>query len=75
MAIYQRRLDETDFEAEDHLLLGLMQQRQGHADAAARAWKNVLEARQVSPKTLEELCSPVCPGASLGGGDSGRRTA
>ena len=55
MAIYQRRLDEKGLEAEDHLLLGLVHQRQGQADAAARDWKKVLEASEVSPQTLEEL--------------------
>jgi len=55
MAIYQRRLDEKGLEAEDHLVLGLMHQRHGRADAAARAWKKVLEAGQATPRSLEEL--------------------
>ncbi len=55
MAIYQRRLDEKGLEAEDHLLLGQLYERQGRADAAARAWKKVLEADQVSPDSLDEL--------------------
>ena len=55
MAIYERRLDEKHLEAEDHLLLGLLHQRQGQADAAARDWKKVLEAGEVSPQSLEEL--------------------
>jgi len=55
MAIYQRRLDEKGLEAEDHLLLGLMHQRNGRRDAAARAWNKVLEAGEVSPRSLEEL--------------------
>jgi tetratricopeptide (TPR) repeat protein len=55
MAIYQRRLDEKGLEAEDHFLLGLMHQRHGRVDAAARAWKKVREADQVSPQSLEEL--------------------
>ncbi len=54
-AIYQRRLDEKGLEAEDFLLLGLMLQREGRADGAARAWKKVLEAGEVSPPSLEEL--------------------
>ena len=55
LAIYQRRLDEKALEAEDHVLLGLVYQRQGRADAAARAWKKVLEAGEVSPRSLDEL--------------------
>jgi predicted CXXCH cytochrome family protein len=54
-AIYQRRLDEKELEAEDHLLLGLMLQRQGRNDIAAREWKKVLDAGQVSSPMLEEL--------------------
>jgi predicted CXXCH cytochrome family protein len=53
-AIY-KRLDPEDLEAEDHLVMGLLHQRQGRADAAARDWKNVFEAGQASPQTLEEL--------------------
>jgi tetratricopeptide (TPR) repeat protein len=55
MAIYQRGLDEKGLVAEDHLLVGLLLQRQRRAEAAARAWKRVLEADQVPPQTLEEL--------------------
>jgi predicted CXXCH cytochrome family protein len=55
MAIYERRLDRKTLEAEDLLLLGSMLQRQGRPGAAAMAWKQVLEAREVTPKTLEEL--------------------
>jgi tetratricopeptide (TPR) repeat protein len=59
MAIYQRRLGEKGLEAEDHLLLGLLYQRHGRADAAARAWKKAIEAGDVSPQSLEELAR-VC---------------
>ena len=55
MAIYQRRLDEKELEAEDHLLLGLMLLRRGRNDLAGREWKKVLDAGQVSPRSLEEL--------------------
>jgi predicted CXXCH cytochrome family protein len=55
MAIYERRLDEKRLEPEDHLLVGSLHQRRGQTDAAARAWKKVLEAGEVSPHVLEEL--------------------
>ena len=55
MAIYLRRVNEKGLEAEDYLLLGLLYQRQGRADAAERAWSKVLEAKAVSPRVLEEL--------------------
>jgi len=54
-AIYQRLPGENALEAEDHLLLGLIHQRNGRADAAARAWRKVNEAGAVSPHLLEEL--------------------
>jgi tetratricopeptide (TPR) repeat protein len=55
MAIYQRRLDDKSLEVEDRLLRGMMLQRHGQPDAAARDWKQVLETSEVSPQTLEEL--------------------
>jgi Tfp pilus assembly protein PilF len=55
MAIYQRRLDEKGLDAEDHLVLGLLHQRHGQVEAAARAWKKAVEAEEVSPDLLEEL--------------------
>ena len=55
MTIYQRRLDEKGLDAEDHLVLGLLHQRHGHVEAAARAWKKAVEAEEVSPDLLEEL--------------------
>jgi len=55
IAIYTHRLDEKLIEAEDQFLLGMAHQRRGHAEAAERAWKKVLEAGQLSPRSLEEL--------------------
>ena len=55
MAIYQRSLEEKALEAEDYLVLGLVHQRQGRVDVAARAWKKGILAGQVSPDLLEEL--------------------
>jgi predicted CXXCH cytochrome family protein len=55
MPIYERRLDDKMLEPEDHLLIGLLHQRQGQTDAAAGAWKKLLEADEVSPHILEEL--------------------
>jgi predicted CXXCH cytochrome family protein len=54
-AIYERRLDVKALEAEDHLLLGLLHHRQGRPDAAARAWKKVLDAAELPARSLEEL--------------------
>jgi len=55
IAIYSRRLDGKAIEAEDYVLLGQAHQRRGQLDAAARAWNKVLEAGQVSPRSLDEL--------------------
>jgi predicted CXXCH cytochrome family protein len=55
IAIYQRRLGEKALEAEDHFVLGLMHQRHGRAEAAAGAWKKVVDAPGVSPPLLEEV--------------------
>jgi tetratricopeptide (TPR) repeat protein len=55
LAIYQRRLDPKALEAEDHLLLGSVYQRQARADAAALAFKRVLDTGTVPPQVLEEL--------------------
>lgn len=55
MAIYEHRLSAQGLEIEDRLLRGLMHQRHRQADAAAREWKQVLEASEVAPKSLEEL--------------------
>jgi tetratricopeptide (TPR) repeat protein len=55
VAIYTRRLDDKVIETPDYFLLGLAQERQGHAEAAARAWKKVVDASHVDPGSLEEL--------------------
>jgi tetratricopeptide (TPR) repeat protein len=55
LAIYERSFDEKKLEAEDHLLLGLVHQRQGRVDAAVRDWKQAVEAQRASPEFLEEL--------------------
>jgi len=55
IGIYTRRLDEKAIEAEDHVLLGQAYERRGQVDAAARTWNKVLEAGQVSPRSLDEL--------------------
>ena len=55
MAIYQRRLDEKELEAEDHLVLGLLHPTTGAGRRGGASWKKVLEAGHVSPQSLEEL--------------------
>jgi Flp pilus assembly protein TadD len=55
IAIYTRRLDGKEIDAEDYLLLGYAYERQRQSDLAATAWNNVLEAGQPAPRILEEL--------------------
>ena len=55
LAIYTRRLDATVIQAEDHVLMGVAHERRGQTDAALRAWRNVLDAGQVSPRSLDAL--------------------
>ncbi len=55
MSLYQRRIAEKDCDGEDFFLVGVMHQRSGKLEAAARAWKKVLEADKVSPQVLEEI--------------------
>jgi tetratricopeptide (TPR) repeat protein len=54
-SIYQRRFDENSLKSEDQLLLGLIHQRHGRADAAAAAWRQALQDGDASPFLLEEL--------------------
>jgi hypothetical protein len=55
LGLYSRRFDERSLAAEDYLLMGLAQQRRGDAESAARSWRLVLEAPQLTPKLVEEL--------------------
>jgi predicted CXXCH cytochrome family protein len=55
LAIYERRLGESQLEAEDQLLLGVILELKGQPDAAARAWKKALDIGKSTPGVLEEL--------------------
>jgi predicted CXXCH cytochrome family protein len=55
LGLYSHRLDEQALAAEDYLLLGLAQQRSGHAEAAERSWNKALDAPHITSKLVEEL--------------------
>ncbi len=55
IAIYERRLDPKALEAEDHLVLGMIHDRHGQTDAAARDWNQVARASNKAPRSLDEL--------------------
>ena len=59
MAIYQRWFNQSGLETEDLLLVGMIQQRQGRTDTAARALNKVLSSKELSSRLLAEL-TQVC---------------
>ena len=65
MAIYQRWFNQTGLEAEDLFWLGTIQQRQGRAETAARAFKKAIEQKNVPPHLLEELAQICTQGRHL----------
>ncbi len=55
LGIYTRRLEPSAIQDEDHVLMGLAYERRGKPDAALRAWNNIVDPGQVSPRSLDEL--------------------
>ena len=75
LAIYQRRLDETDLEADDHLSLGLLFQRKGaEGFGGTRVEESDRGDRGFTSSARGDL-SLKCPSTSLGRSDPGGRPA
>jgi tetratricopeptide (TPR) repeat protein len=55
LAIYERRLDPTQLQADDHLLIGQILESRGQHEKAASAWEKVLQAGETPPRVLDEL--------------------
>ena len=55
VALYTRRLDNSWFEAEDYLLMGLVMQRHGQEEKAQQLWIKVLEIDPLPTPLLDDL--------------------
>jgi tetratricopeptide (TPR) repeat protein len=55
LAIYERHADDKLLEAEDYLLLGVLNQRRKRPDAAAQSWAKAVASDSVVPEILDEI--------------------
>jgi tetratricopeptide (TPR) repeat protein len=55
LAIYERHADDTLLEAEDYLLLGVLNQRAKRPGAAAQSWTKAVASDSVVPAILDEI--------------------
>ncbi len=55
LAIYERHADDKLLEAEDHLLLGVLNQRRKRPDAAALSWMKAAASDSAVPELLDEI--------------------
>ena len=55
IALYTRRLDNSSFEAEDYLLMGLAVQRRGEDEKALQVWGKALETDPLPAPILDDL--------------------